>query len=278
MKPSLRLNISPCPNDTFMFHALLHHLSETEGLSFHTGFHDIETLNQLARANAADVIKISCAHYPEISQHYQLLTSGAAMGYGNGPLLIARNPFPLSELPRMRIAIPGWHTTAHLLLSIAHPDATHKEVMLFSDIEQALTDHRADAGLLIHETRFTFQKRGLVSLEDLGTWWEETTGLPIPLGAVAVRRDLPEATKQALNRSLSASVAYALAHPEASANFVREYAQSMDPDVCQAHIHLYVNEFSVHTGEKGTLAMRELFSRGHHAGLLHDLPMEPVFV
>lgn len=277
-EPPLTLAFSPCPNDTFMFDALVHGRVDSQGLKFETSLHDIEELNERATLGLADITKISFAHYPWISSEYQLLTSGAALGYGNGPLLIAREQIPLSEVSQLHMAIPGTKTTANLLFSIAFPDAHHKTEILFSEIEQAVLSKKTDAGLLIHETRFTYQQHGLIRIIDLGEFWEQNTGLPVPLGAIAVRRGLPQHIKTLLNALVRQSVQYAFAHPADSVNYIQQNAQSMEADICRAHIRLYVNEFSENLGTTGRLAVSKLFYRGLEAGVLPAITEEEIFV
>ena len=257
-----RIAISPCPNDTFMFWAMLHRQVDTFGLKFDVEMRDIAQLNRAATEQEFDAVKISYAHYPKVSQAYQLLTAGSALGFGNGPLLVSRRKIYPDEVPCLRIAIPGANTTANMLLTMAYPAATGKKEYLFSDIEEAVLSDEVDAGLLIHETRFTYARKGLRKIIDLGEYWEKETGLPLPLGAIAVRRDLPEETKHQLNTALSESVRYALQNPRAADEFVASHAQAMDIDVCRKHIDLYVNEYSVDLGEKGKQAVITLFNRG----------------
>jgi len=254
----MNIAISPCPNDTFMFWAMLHGQVDTFGLKFIVAMRDIEQLNRAATKQEFDMVKISYAHYPRVAQAYQILTAGSALGFGNGPLLVSRRKIYPDEVPHLRIAIPGVDTTANLLLSMACPTATNKKEYLFSDIEEVVLSGEADAGLLIHETRFTYKQKGLHKIMDLGEYWEKETGLPLPLGAIAVRSDLSEETKRQLNTTLRESVRYALQHPRATDEFVVHHAQAMDIDVCRKHIALYVNEFSVDLGEKGRQAVNTL--------------------
>ena len=273
---TLSLAISPCPNDTFMFWAMLHGQVDTFGLAFDVAFKDIEQLNLAATESAFDVVKISYALYPQISDNYRILTAGSALGFGNGPLLIGKRKIYPDELPHLRIAIPGVCTTANMLLTIAYPSARNKKEYLFSDIEQAVLDGEADAGLLIHETRFTYEQKGLRKIADMGEYWESATGLPLPLGAIAVRRDLPSEVTAKLNTALAAAVRYAFRYPEYPMEFVRSRAQATDAEVCRRHIGLYVNDFSVDLGEKGKLAVDTLFAKSKESGLITRI-VEPVF-
>jgi 1,4-dihydroxy-6-naphthoate synthase len=264
----LTLGFSPCPNDTFIFDALLHGAVDTEGLSFEVVMEDVEALNRLAFAGALAVTKLSyhaCAHLTEM---YDLCDAGSALGKGCGPLLVARTPLTTAETEQARIAIPGRMTTANFLLGIACPKAQNKQEMLFSDIEDAVVEGRADAGLIIHENRFTYAEKGLVQVADLGACWEESTGLPIPLGAIVMQRRLPEAVKARFQRVLRRSVEYAFAYPEASLPFVRTHAQAMSDVVMQAHIGLYVTNYTVSLGTEGRRAVEVLFDTAVERGLI----------
>jgi len=256
----MKIAISPCPNDTFMFWAMLQQKIDTFGLKFTVAMRDIEQLNRAATEQEFDLVKISYAHYPKVSQAYQILTAGSALGFGNGPLLVSRHKIYPDEVPHLQIAIPGVDTTANLLLTMACPTAINKKEYLFSEIEEVVLSGEADAGLLIHETRFTYTRKGLHKILDLGEYWEKETGLPLPLGAIVVRSDLPETTKYQVNTALRESVRYALQNPCATDEFVIRHAQAMDIDVCRKHIALYVNEFSVNLGEKGKQAVNTLLN------------------
>jgi 1,4-dihydroxy-6-naphthoate synthase len=254
----LSLAFSPCPNDTFIFEALVHNRIDTEGLSFRVQHGDIRELNQLAEAGTPDVVKVSFFAYHFIQQQYALLESGAALGRGCGPLLVARRPISKEELPEMRIGIPGWHTTAHLLLHTYAPTATKREVMLFHEIMPAVADGRLDAGLIIHESRFTYPDYGLQQIVDLGAYWEETTGKPIPLGGIVAKQSLGAHVHEKLSRVIRRSVEYAYANREVVMPYIQAHAQEMDEAVMNAHIALYVNEFSLDLGKEGHSAIDEL--------------------
>ena len=278
MKPNLRIAISSCPNDTFMFWAMLHRQVNTFRLDFSVEMRDIEQLNRAATEQEFDVVKISYAHYPKVSQAYQLLTAGSAVGFGNGPLLICRRKkITPDDVPNLRIAIPGVDTTANMLLTIAYPTATNKKEYLFSDIEEAVLNDEVDAGLLIHETRYTYAQKKLRKILDMGEYWEKETGLPLPLGAIAVRRKLPDKVKKQINAALCESICYALQNPHLPNDFVLKHAQAIDTNVCRKHIQLYVNEFSVDLGEKGKQAVEHLFAKGMTAGFFPEV-CQPVFV
>lgn len=256
----LTLGFSSCPNDTFMFEALVHAKVDTEGLEFEVVMEDVEALNQRALNNDLDVTKLSYHVFLHCVQDYALLNSGSALGRNCGPLLIQQqgNAMITSD---SKIAIPGKNTTANLLLSISFPHLQNKLEMLFSDIEQAVTDGEVDAGLIIHENRFTYQEKGLEKIQDLGAFWEAETGLPIPLGGIVVKRDLPLEVQQKVQRVLKRSVQYAFDHPKSAREYIRCYAQEMDEQVIYEHIKLYVNDFSLDLGVEGKQAVEELFKR-----------------
>ena len=274
----MKLAFSPCPNDTFMFWAMLHRQVDTFGLTFDVEMHDIERLNQSATNREYDIVKVSYAHYPKVSEAYQLLTAGSALGFGNGPLLISRRRIYPDEVPHLRIAIPGVETTANMLLTIAYPTAKNKKEYLFSDIEEVVLTDEADAGLLIHETRFTYTRKGLQKIVDMGEYWENETGLPLPLGAIAIRRDIHQDVKLKVNAALRESVRFALQNPRMPDEFVFRHAQAMDPDVCRKHIGLYVNEYSVDLGETGRKAVDTLFEKGKAAGFFSEIVKPEIIV
>lgn len=255
----LTLGFSPCPNDTFIFDAMIHGRIDTEGLEFELLLGDVEELNRRAFATDLDITKLSYHAYAHLLERYVLLDAGSALGNNCGPLLIAKASVSSEKIPQLKIAIPGKLTTANFLLSLAFPDATQKTEILFSDIERAVLEGTVDAGLIIHENRFTYAEKGLVKLLDLGEYWEQSTGMPIPLGGIVIKRSLPEAIIQKVNRIIRRSVEYAWAHPDASAPFVAEHAQEMDPAVRKQHIDLYVNSYSANLGQKGRAAVNHLF-------------------
>jgi 1,4-dihydroxy-6-naphthoate synthase len=273
----LTLGYSPCPNDTFIFDAMIHHRIDTEGLEFEVQLSDVEQLNQKAFANELNITKLSYHAYAYLISSYALLTSGSALGNNCGPLLIAKTAIPTEDLSTKKIAIPGKYTTANFLLSLAFPEAVQKQETLFSAIEQQVLDGEVDAGLIIHENRFTYQDKGLVQLIDLGEWWEQTTNLPIPLGGIVVQRSLPAELQQKINRVLRRSIKFAFENPEASLPYVRAHAQEMDLSVIQQHIGLYVNDFSVDLGAKGKAAIQHLFDTAIQAGLI-ERPTIDIFV
>jgi 1,4-dihydroxy-6-naphthoate synthase len=267
---TLTLGFSPCPNDCFMFDAIVHHRIDPEGLEFAVVIDDVEALNRRAFARAIDVTKLSYHALAHCAADYALLDAGSALGRGCGPLLIAARRITPDEVAAggLRIAIPGEYTTANLLLSLAFPAARDRTPLVFSDIESAVLDGSFDAGLIIHENRFTYQAKGLTKIIDLGEFWESTTGAPIPLGGIAVKRTLPQDVQLTMNRVMRRSVEFAFANPEASRAFVREHAQEMSEEVMRQHIDLYVNAYSLDLGADGRRAVDELFARARAAGVV----------
>jgi 1,4-dihydroxy-6-naphthoate synthase len=222
----------------------------------------VEELNRLAFDSYLDVTKVSYHAFAYLSQSYQLLTAGSALGFGNGPLLISKYKIYPDELPDLKIAIPGKYTTANLLLSLAYPHLKKKTEYLFSDIEEVILSGETDAGVIIHENRFTYKAKGLQKIVDLGAWWEEQNKLPIPLGGIIVNRRIPEEIRLKLNKVLRRSVEYAFQNPNDSLLFVKQHAQSMDESVMRSHIQLYVNEFSAELGDLGRKAIGTLYEQG----------------
>jgi len=276
---NLSLGFSPCPNDCFMFDAIVNRRIDLEGLSFTPHLADVEALNRETFAGTADITKLSYHAYAYCRKDYVLLDAGSALGRNCGPLLISARPIAPEEVRagQLRIAIPGVYTTANFLLGLAFPDATDRTPLVFSEIEGALLDGRFDAGLIIHENRFTYEAKGLHKIVDLGEFWEQETGTPIPLGAIAVRRSLPDAVKQAVNRLVRRSVEYAFANRDASLPYVRAHAQEMDEAVMYKHIDLYVNQFSVDLGDEGVRAVTTLFDKAASLNLV-PASNEPLFL
>ncbi len=273
----LTLGFSPCPNDTFMFYPLVHGLVDTAGLSYHERLEDVETLNRLALARTLDVSKVSYAALGHIRDEYALLRAGSALGRGCGPLLVARDERVREHLRGKTIAIPGCYTTAFMLLRLFDRSLENFLVMPFHEVMDAVMTGQADAGLIIHESRFTYQGFGLHRLVDLGEWWEGETGLPIPLGGIVARRSLGGETIAAVERALRAGVEYARSNPAAAAAYIREHAQEMSEEVCAAHIGLYVNDFSTDLGEEGERAIAELLRRAEQAGIIKK-SMQPLYI
>lgn len=251
----LKLSISPCPNDTFMFHALVHGLVDCEGLEFDVEYHDIEELNRAAMAAEPDVSKISCAVLPALKRNYAMLDSGAALGRGNGPLLVKRKGFQ-GELKR--VAVPGEYTTANALVSGLFPLIDELSPVLFSEIAEAVERGDFDGGVLIHEGRFVYERRNLELVADLGVEWERMTDLPLPLGGIVVRRELGDDVRGRVERTLRRSIEYAFADPSASRDYVKAHARELEDDVIDKHISLFVNEFSLSLGAQGRHAIAYL--------------------
>lgn len=266
----LTLGFSPCPNDCFIFDALVHKKIDTEGLEFEPVMEDVETLNKKAFSQNIDITKLSYHAYVYLINEYQLLNSGSALGFGVGPLLIGKVQHTPEDITGLRIAIPGKYTTANFLLSLAFPEAKNKTEMKFSEIEDAVLSGKTHAGVIIHENRFTYMQKGLKKLLDLGEWWEKETGTPIPLGGIAVKRTIAQETKQKIDRIVRKSVEFAFANPASSKSFVRANAQEMDETVMQKHIDLYVNKFSVELGTQGQNAVKTLFERARKAGIIKN--------
>ena len=244
----LSLGFSPCPNDTFIFDALIHHKIDTEGLDFEVFYDDVETLNQKAMRGELDITKLSYHAFAYVADKYVLLDAGSALGFGVGPLLICKDdPETLrSKLTthnsQLTIGIPGKYTTANFLLGLAFPNATNKVELVFSDIEDAVLDGRIDVGLIIHENRFTYQDKGLKKIIDLGDYWEKQTGCAIPLGGIVANRNLPLDIQHKINRILRRSVEFAFQNPKSGLEFIRSHAQEMSEEVMYKHIELYVNK------------------------------------
>jgi 1,4-dihydroxy-6-naphthoate synthase len=272
---ALTIGFSPCPNDTFMFHALI--TGAVQGPALVPWLADIEALNEraIAGVDPLPVTKLSVHALAHVCDRYVPLSAGAALGRGCGPLVVAR-PGALPDDPRaalqalagLRVAIPGRYTTAQLLLRSLAPAPRETVALRFDEILPAVAAGGVDAGLIIHESRFTYALHGLVAVADLGVLWEEETGLPLPLGVIAVERARGEALARALESGIQASIAAAWADPEASASYVRTHAQEMDPAVCRRHIALYVNDFSRALGVEGRAAIDALIARGRGSGLL----------
>ncbi len=267
---NLSLAFSPCPNDCFVFDAIVNKRIDLEGLDFTVRMADVEALNKAAFAREVAVTKLSYHAYAYCASNYVLLDAGSSLGRNCGPLLISQRALSREEAASgaLRIAIPGRYTTANFLCGLAFSNARNKIEMLFSDIEQALLDGRVDAGLIIHENRFTYEAKGLKKIIDLGEFWEGETGLPIPLGGIVIDRALPDEVKRRVNRVLRRSVEYAFAHRSASLPFVREHAQAMSEEVMYKHIDLYVNEFSIDLGAEGRRAVEMLFAKASASGVI----------
>ena len=271
----LTLGFSPCPNDTFIFDALIHGKIDTEGLEFEVFFDDVETLNQKALRGELDITKLSFHAYAHVTDRYVLLDSGSALGFGVGPLLISKEYTDPQEIrsagDQLVVGIPGRYTTANFLLGIAFPELTNKRELVFSEIEDQLLSGTIDLGLIIHENRFTYQDKGLSKLIDLGDFWEKETGSAIPLGGIMVRRALPDDVKHKVNRLIRKSVEFAFANPGSATPFIREHAQEMSEEVMYKHIDLYVNKYSEDLGDEGRKAVASLFDRARRAGVIPEV-------
>jgi len=276
----LSLGFSPCPNDTFIFDALIHHKIDTEGLEFEVFYDDVETLNQKAFRGELDITKLSYHAFAYIADKYVLLDAGSALGFGVGPMLISDLEISISDLQKNQIrdrtseirnpliGIPGKYTTANFLLGLAFPEATNKKELVFSDIEDAVLEGRIDVGLIIHENRFTYQDKGLKKIIDLGDYWEKQTGCAIPLGGIVANRNLPEDVQHKINRVLRKSVEFAFANPKSGLEFIRSHAQEMSEEVMYKHIDLYVNKYSLDLGEEGKKAIKLLFDTALEKGII----------
>jgi len=251
----LSLGFSPCPNDTFIFDALVNHKIDTGNFEFDVVLEDVQTLNRWALEKKLDLSKISYGVWPLLQKDYSLLDAGGALGNGVGPLLISKNNILLKDINQLTIAIPGEHTTAHLLFSLAFPQAKRKKFMLFSQIEAAVLNDEVDCGVIIHENRFTYMQKGLIKQMDLGEYWEEKTKSPIPLGGIVMRNEFSESDRAEIDRLIRDSVAYSEAYYPDLSDYVIQHAQEMQESVMRQHIDLYVNQFSLSLGEEGRRAV-----------------------
>lgn len=264
----LTLGYSPCPNDCFIFDALAHEKIDLEGLEFDVQLEDVETLNRKSLAGELDITKLSFHAYAYVLDKYILLRSGSALGFNCGPLLIKKKGAQAKPVEEMKVAIPGKLTTANFLLSLAFPGLKNKTELVFSEIENAVLDGRVDAGLIIHENRFTYQDKGLEKIIDLGEFWDSLIHAPIPLGGIVARRNFDSELLQKINRVIRRSVEFAFENPGSSRAYVRANAQEMSEEVMQKHINLYVNKFSVNLGVQGEEAVELMFKKANETGLL----------
>jgi len=264
----IKLGFSTCPNDTFMFDALVHQRIDTKGFEFEYVMADIFHLNQMAMAGELDMVKISYNTYGAVIDKYELLDAGSALGHNCGPLLISKKPLTIEEIVenQLTVAIPGLNTTANLLFTFFAPRHRTKKEYIFHEIMPAILNGEAEAGVIIHENRFTYQEMGLHCIQDLGEHWEKATGLPIPLGAIVAKRSLGFEVIRELENLMRESVQYAFNNREASRAFVQENAQEISPEVQEAHIQLYVNQYSLSLGEKGNAAVDLLLKMGRNFG------------
>jgi 1,4-dihydroxy-6-naphthoate synthase len=274
---TLTLGFSPCPNDTFIFDALVNHHIDTGDLDFDVRLEDVQTLNRWAMEGRLDLSKISYGVLPLITGAYGVLQSGGALGKGVGPLLIAARPLQDldARIGDLRVALPGENTTAHLLFSLAYPGAGRKQFVLFSEIENMVLEGKTDLGVIIHENRFTYQQKGLVKLADLGHFWEETTAGPIPLGGIVAKRSLDPGLVSKVDGLIQRSIAWSFDRYPELTPYIREHAQEMDPSVMRRHIDLYVNDFSRSLGENGEKAVEKLLEvyKGLHPETVQQGPI-----
>jgi 1,4-dihydroxy-6-naphthoate synthase len=279
----LSLGFSPCPNDTFIFDALIHHKIDTEGLEFEVFYDDVETLNQKAMRGELDISKLSYHAFAYVADKYVLLDAGSALGFGVGPMLICKDDpeqlhsYLKSAVSNPKIGIPGRYTTANFLLGLAFPNANNKVELVFSDIENAVLEGRVDIGLIIHENRFTYQDKGLKKIIDLGDYWEKETGCAIPLGGIVANRNLPLDVQHKINRVLRRSVEFAFANPKSGLDFIRAHAQEMSEEVMYKHIDLYVNKYSVDLGAEGKKAIKLMFDTALEKNIIPEIA-EDIFL
>ncbi len=264
----ISLGFSPCPNDTFIFDALVNGRVSLPGCALRAVLHDVETLNQMAFDQVLDVTKLSFYAWLKVQANYRLLASGGALGYGCGPLVIARKPLRREDMSGCRIVLPGQWTTAHLLLQLWAPEARQRRFVPYDRIFAALDAGEADCGVIIHESRFTFQAAGFQAVVDLGAWWEAETGLPIPLGCIAAHRRVPKDLLPQLEEKIRNSIEAARQDPQSALPYIRAHAQEMTIEVLRAHIDTFVNDFSRDLGTTGRKAIETLAARAQQAGLL----------
>ena len=270
----ITLGFSPCPNDTFIFDAIVNKKIDLRGLDFEVILADVEALNQMANRGELAVTKLSYYAYANVQKEYVLLNSGSALGNNCGPLVIAKPDFDPVNIDKAKIFIPGVQTTANFLFSLKYPNATNKTAVLFSEIEDAVVNGQCDVGLIIHENRFTYQDKGLVKLADMGEFWQNTTGFPIPLGGIAAKRSLDKATLTTVNEIIKESVNYAFENTASAMPYIRQHAQAMSEDVMLQHINLYVNKFSIDLGKEGKEAISFMYNKAQELGLIETVEAE----
>lgn len=273
----LTLAFSPCPNDTFIFDAMIHHKIDTEGLEFEVHFADVEQLNQSAFQQRFDITKLSYHAFAYASKDYILLHSGSALGNNCGPLLISKNRITEDKIDTAKICIPGKYTTANFLFSLKYPNAINKAFILFSEIENKVLNEEFDAGVIIHENRFTYEHKGLNKITDLGEFWEQTYKVPIPLGGIAIKRTIENETQLAVERIIKRSIEFAFENPASSKDFIAQHSQEMSAEICQQHINLYVNKYSLELGFDGEFAVNTLYKIAQENNIIPEL-YQPIFV
>ena len=257
----LTIGFSPCPNDTFIFDALINKKIDTQGFEFEAVLADVETLNQWALTGKLDITKLSFPAFFRSLENYTLLNAGSAIGKGVGPLLITDSSQELTseEINQASIALPGIHTSANLLFSYAYPEAIDKKFMIFSAIEEALLNKETDLGVIIHENRFTYQQKGLHKVKDLGEYWEEKMELPVPLGGIAINQSVKRSVALKVNQLIRTSLDFAFKNYPVISDYVKQHSQEMNEDVMRQHINLYVNNYSLDLGDEGKLAIESLY-------------------
>ena len=253
------LGFSPCPNDTFIFDALVNKKIEADDLEFDVVLEDVETLNNWALQGKLDITKLSFPALFQSLNQYSLLHAGSALGKGVGPLLVGKEKISSDDVAKHSIAIPGIHTTANLLLSFAFPAADKKTAILFSDIEDAVVNGKAGLGVIIHENRFTYQQKGLIKIADLGNIWEEKMHAPIPLGGIAIKKSIDAAISKRINALIRQSLEYGFNNYPLISDYVKQHSQAMDENVMRKHIELYVNDYSIDLGDDGKNAIQSLY-------------------
>ena len=273
----LTLAFSPCPNDTFIFDAMIHHKIDTEGLEFDVHFADVEQLNQAAFQQQYDITKLSYHAFAYASDNYVLMRSGSALGNNCGPLLISNHEMTDDEVNNSKICIPGKYTTANLLFSLKYPDVKNKTFVVFSEVENKVLNSEFDAGVIIHENRFTYEQKGLKKIVDLGEFWEQTYKVPIPLGGIAIKRNIDTAIQKSVERIIKRSVEFAFNNPDSSREFVAKYSQEMSEEVCRQHINLYVNKYSLELGFEGEFAVKTLYRIAQENRIIREL-YQPIFM
>jgi 5,8-dihydroxy-2-naphthoate synthase len=275
------LGFSPCPNDTFIFDALVNKKIDTGDFHFNVRLEDVETLNNLSKKEALDFTKISYGVLPLIIEKYIVMNSGSALGKGVGPLLISQKPVDFDEVQKYTIAIPGENTTAHLLFSLAFPNAKNKVFKRYDEIETSVLQDENVLGVIIHENRFTYMEKGLHKIVDLGNFWEEKTTLPIPLGGIVGRRNIDEKILMKVDALIKESMEYAFENYPLITDYVKQHSQEMEPEVMKKHIDLYVNKYSVNLGEEGRTAIKkfmDIYRISHETSGLSTFPLNQIFV
>ena len=264
----ITLAYSPCPNDTFMFHGVATGSLRLKGHEFDVRLHDVETLNRMALSGVYDVTKLSFHAWLLAEESYEMLGAGAALGHGCGPVVVSRRAIAPADLPRCRLAVPGELTTAHMLLRLWAPGAADKVFVRYDEVMPMLAAGQADAGVIIHEGRFTYERAGFRLIVDLGQWWQDITGLPIPLGCIAARKQLGAETISGIERLLRRGIAESIEHPDRAAEYVRLHAQEMDEGVLKDHIRTFVNDYSLDMGDQGRRAVAKLRELARGAGII----------